>query len=169
MLDSRILNLLSAIIGFKHFVQGINLLKKDIGRTARLQIPMTDPSGNVPKTEKRKREGPDAILRKKTLSLGELDLDSSSEETIEEIITETKGTDEKKQRDMVDIDTKFPRWWEEDQHLATCLCDFCKAYYGRTAESVEAELLGSTSMSSAPIASDSIDGKHACPPSPTAA
>lgn len=126
---------------------------------------MTDPSGNVPKTEKRKRENPDAILRKKTLSLGEIE--SSSEE---EIIPETKkGTDEKKQRDMVDIDAMFPRWWEEDQHLATCLCDFCKAYFGRTAESVEAELLGSTSMSSAPIASDSIDGKDTCPPSPTAA
>lgn len=131
---------------------------------------MSLPNGNVPKTVKRKREDPDAILRKRTLRLGEVDSSSSGEEVEEEKIAKTKrGADEKKPQDMVDIDAMFPRWWEEDQHLATCLCDFCKTYFGRTAESVAAELCGSTNMSSSSNASDSIDGKDTCPPSPDAA
>lgn len=59
----------------------------------------------------------DRILKKRTLRLGEISSSSSDEE-----VQETR---------MEKIDRLFPKWWEDDQHLASCECDFCQLYYGR--------------------------------------
>ena len=134
--------------------------------------PMTDSGGNASKTTKRKREDPEALLRKRTLILGE---EESSSSSAEETATDTnKDVNENKPKaGKVDLDSMFPGWREDDQHLYTCRCDFCKVYHGLTDESDEDEPIAPTSTADASTASNSVVvidvDAVTCPQSPVAA
>ena len=154
-------------------VQGISLHKTNWKARPPRSDPMTDSSGNVSKTTKRKREDPEALLRKRTLILGEEE--SSSSSSAEETATDTnKDVNENKPKaGKVDLDAMFPGWWEDDQHLYTCRCDFCKVYHGLTDESDEDEPIAPTSTADASTASNSVVvidvDAVTCPQSPVAA
>ena len=99
--------------GFSYILQGISLqIKEGSASFAYPQMaqnndgPKKDPCSNKRKTEEDKTA---RLMKKRTLQLGEVD--SSSEE------------------EMDKLDRLFPRWWEDDQHLAGCECDFCNMYY----------------------------------------
>ena len=76
------------------------------------------------------------ILKKRTLVLGET---SDGEDDVEEV---------KQESTMEKIDRLFPRWREEDQHLAECGCDFCKLMFGCQDDASNARPLQDTVLSS---------------------
>lgn len=77
------------------------------------------PSADQPRGTKRQSEEKETarLLKKKTKILGNWE---ESEEESEDFSDK--------------LNRLFPRWWEEDQHEATCLCDFCKMYFGRVGD-----------------------------------
>lgn len=89
------------------------------------------------------------LLRKRTLYLGEVDSSSSEDE----------------------LDRLFPGWWENDQHLAECDCDFCKLYH--TKRPGKASVTKATSSLSLNTGSNGSDGvaveQHQNPKTPDAA
>ena len=96
------------------------------------------------------------ILKKRTLILGET---SDGEESVEEV---------KQESTMEKIDRLFPGWWEQDQHLAECGCDFCKLMFGRQDDASNARPLQGTIIMSTPRQRDHMLQDDS-PKSPTAA
>lgn len=87
------------------------------------------------KQEKPKQEmDRDRILRKRTLELGEV---SSSDEETTVKAPKMSSTETSTNPQGIDFDKLFPNWWEEDQHLETCFCDFCVLFFGKTRPSIE--------------------------------
>ena len=106
--------------------------------------PTKDPCSNKRKTEEDKTA---RLMKKRTLHLGEVD--SSSEE------------------EMDKLDRLFPRWWEDDQHLAGCECDFCNMYYKGIRPAMTSTANGTSSSSNG---SDNVAvEQHQSPKTPDAA
>lgn len=116
-----------------------------------------DGTKNDPWSNKRKAEEDKTarLMKKRTLYLGEVD--SSSEE------------------EMDKLDRLFPRWWEDDQHLADCECDFCKIYYKGIRSTMTSTTDGTSSTTSSSSSTGSNDGgdaageQHQNPSTPDAA
>lgn len=115
------------------------------------------------KQEKPKQEMDcDRILRKRTLELGEV---SSSDEETTVKAPKMFSTETSTNPQGIDFDKLFPNWWEEDQHLETCFCDFCVLFFGKTRPSIE-PLISTALMPASPnsTATVSIDVETAPEP-----
>ena len=100
------------------------------------------------------------LLKKRTLILGEEVESSSSEE------------EEANEDTIAKINRLFPGWWQEDQHLAECRCQFCQLMFGRTPADPEDQAVVSTSTSTATGgSSNSLTSRDStpCPLTPDAA
>lgn len=72
----------------------------------------------------KKVEQPDIqrILRKRTLTLGEVHSSSEEEQETEKETVSAK---------LARIDRLYPGWWQEDQHVVECACGFCQLMFDR--------------------------------------
>ena len=73
---------------------------------------------------KKEVEQPDIqrILRKRTLTLGEVHSSSEEEQETEKETVSAK---------LTRIDRLYPGWWQEDQHVVECACGFCQLMFDR--------------------------------------
>lgn len=62
------------------------------------------------------------ILRKRTLTLGEVHSSSEEEQETEKETVSAK---------LARIDRLYPGWWQEDQHVVECTCGFCQLMFDR--------------------------------------
>ena len=111
---------------------------------------MTEKTGETRGRKEEHDEATQRLLKKRTLILGEVD--SSSDEMDD---SESFGSK---------LDRMFPGWWEEDQHVAECRCDFCLFYHGHSPAHSDGEPPLSSALSPA-----GQPEQAAAPPSPVAA
>ena len=116
--DAKCSNLHMILHGLKYAA------KHSIGSA--IVLPMPSAASKEPHGRKRLSEEQETakLIRKKTRVLGE---DSESEDSSEDVVAR--------------LDRVCPGWqrYEETQHEAHCLCDFCKIYFGRVSDTPATE------------------------------
>lgn len=109
------------------YCMGSRTQQNNLGTGSAVVFTMPSATAKVPQGRKRLSEEQETakLLRKKTKVLGE---DSESEDSSEDVVAK--------------LDKACPGWqrYEETQHEATCLCDFCKIYFRRVAQTPANEI-----------------------------